>query len=508
MKIRGKLSLLSAGLVLLVLALTGILQEIAQKRALLAEQNRNQADAVRQLVRVCEDALLATQTAAAARYARTQLGMHPMAYSQLLVNYTKTLLNTEPIRFVALVATDGTPLFHSGVLRGDASFLIQNQSEEEPTRFALAARSLSVRERSEDGVTLVEYAHPVKRKGEPVAGLRVGFDRAGTYASIEKVLAASRKRFLIAAIACFLVGILGAAALAHQFHQPLERLVEGARRIGDGDLKHKIPEGPKDEFGELSSEFNAMAGRLSDLDELKKSFLDAVTHDLRSPLQVIKGYSELLLSDEAGPINEKQRSFVEMISKCGEQVADLANNILDISKFEAGNIPLDPSKFRINNLAEEVCGQLSILAKDFEVELKTELSGEIGDIEADRKLVRRLLTNLINNALKFTLENGTVTVRTAPEDPDGVRVSVQDTGMGIPEDKVKYLFTKFFQVPETRDLARKRGTGLGLTICKQIVEAHGGRIWVESQWKKGTTFTFALPARLPETKTESKSANT
>ena len=144
----------------------------------------------------------------------------------------------------------------------------------------------------------------------------------------------------------------------------------------------------------------------------------------------------------------------------------------------------------------EVHEMMVILAEQYQITLEKDIPGSLPEVAADKDQIVRVVTNLVTNALKFTPAGGTGAVSARPEG-DGVRVAVRDTGCGIPKDKLASMFTKFFQVPESKVMARQRGTGLGLTICRHIVEAHGGNLLVESEWEKGSTFSFRLPKRPP-----------
>lgn len=497
MRIRGKFSLLASGLVVLVLTLTGLLQHIFQRRTLVAEQRRQQEDTVRQLVRVCEDALLEKPGQPMTTYTTSMFELNPVSYSALLVNYTKTLLMLEPILSIALVSVDGTPLFHSALLAGDVTYMAANHAGDDETVFALSAKDLASQLIERSGRRVLEYVHPVKDQGRIAAAVYVAYDQRAVEARLDAVLRASLKRFLLVALVCLLFGVTGAAALAENFTSPLERLVEGARKIGTGDLKHKIPTGRSDELGQLSEEFNMMGQKLAELDELKQSFLETITHDLRSPLVSIMGYIDIILSGLSGPVSEKQTGQLKIVQNSAGQLSQLVNNILDISKLEAGAMKMDFQPVQLTDLLSEVHQQMVIVAQKYKVSLEADAPAELPRMQMDLDLMRRVITNLVSNSLKFTPEGGKVTIKAALEDPQTVRVAVIDTGCGIPKDKLKYMFTKFFQVEETKKQARKRGTGLGLTICKQVVEGHGGRIWVESEWQKGSSFIFTLPIKPP-----------
>ncbi len=497
MKMRGELSLLASGLVLTVLGLTGFLQQFFERRTLRAEQREHQADTVRSLVRVCEEAVQENPDQPRLSHSLSMMQIDPLAYSPLLINYTRTLLKFEDIVYVAMTDAKGRPRFHSGVIEGDQSFMLQDQSRDPGTQFAVKAADLASRATALGGKPVLEFAHPIRSEGLVVGALRVGYDVHASEESVRAALRESLRRFLFVALLCLVVGILGAALLANNFHKPLEEMLDGARRIGSGDLKHKIPVERQDEFGELSSAFNEMGDRLNELDEIKQAFFQTITHDLRNPLSAIMGYAEILSESLKDTVTEKQLSQIKIVHTAAGQLTAMVNDILDISKLEAGAMKLEFQPVSLRDIVTQLVDLLSVQAQKFKVTLAADLDADLPSIHADLDLLRRVVMNLITNALKFTPEGGTVTVRAAREGADSVRLAVTDTGCGIPKEKLKYMFTKFFQVDETKTLARKKGTGLGLTIVKQVVEAHGGKVWVESEWQKGSSFIFVLPIRPP-----------
>lgn len=491
MTIRLKLSLLSSALILTILGLSGVLQQVFERRTLLAAQAAHRADTVRQLVRVCEDAVEERPSNPLTSHVSSMFSVDPISYSPLLVNYVKTLLAFEPVSYVILLDRAGSTRFHSDFLRGDASALMVDRASDPGTKFALEAKETAWRRTVENGRAALEYAAAVNTQGKPAAAIRIGFDEEKAAAVIGDALAASRRRFLLVALFCLLAGVAGAWALARHFNEPLQLLVAGASRIGAGELKHRIPAGRSDEFGRLSAAFNEMAEKLAELDSLKDSFFQTITHDLRNPLTSISGYLQVIEMGLA-PDDEKQRKRVKVAMNAASQLDHMVTDILDISKLEAGAMTLSIKPFPLQKLIGEIVELMSVQAAGYKVALAADVPSGFADVSADGDLLRRVVTNLAGNSLKFTPEGGSVTIK-AERRPGEVRVSVIDTGCGIPAEKLKHMFSKFFQVEESKGIARKRGTGLGLTVCKQVVEAHGGRIWVESEWGKGSSFIFVLP---------------
>ena len=228
----------------------------------------------------------------------------------------------------------------------------------------------------------------------------------------------------------------------------------------------------------------------------KSEFLANMSHELRTPLNAIIGFSEVLSQRMFGEINERQAEYLGDIQASGQHLLSLINDILDLSKVEAGKMELQPSRFSLAAAVQSVALMVRDRAAGRGVALSTEVDPEVDTIEADERKVKQVVLNLLTNAVKFTPAGGQVNVRAA-RDGDGVRVTVQDTGVGIsPADQAR-VFEEFAQAHGAGAPAQE-GTGLGLTLSRKLVELHGGRIWVESEPGTGSTFTFTLPSSVRE----------
>lgn len=324
--------------------------------------------------------------------------------------------------------------------------------------------------------------------------LVVGFDRAESRRRAVENLSGLKRRLLGLSLAALAAGLLAAAWFARRMTNTLGKLAAGAQRIGEGHLSARVLTTRADELGALSSEFNAMGRKLQELEELKDAFLAKITHDLRSPLSAVVGYAGLLEMNTEGSLNAKQAQSVKVIIDSANYLAELIDNILDLTKMEAGRMPYAPVPTDLGALSRAVVEQSAVKAAEYGVRLDASLVPPGTLVYADEQALKRVLINLLSNSLKFTPKGGTVSLEWA-RTPEGFdKVGVRDTGIGIPPERVESLFTKFTQIPETLGVVRPvRGTGLGLAICKEIVEAHGGRIWVESVYKKGSVFVFTLP---------------
>jgi PAS domain S-box-containing protein len=223
---------------------------------------------------------------------------------------------------------------------------------------------------------------------------------------------------------------------------------------------------------------------------MKSEFLANMSHELRTPLHTIIGFSELLGEEMKGPLNADQKRFVNHIHKDGEHLLALINEILDLSKIEAGKLVLSREPLDLNVVVEDVLSSIRPQCAAKSILLESEIPGPVF-IDADRLRARQILYNLLSNAVKFTPEGGRIRVEGVRID-GFAKISVRDTGIGIPWQEHESIFDKFHQVVATTSGMRE-GTGLGLPITKRLVEEHGGRIWVDSEPGKGSRFTFTIP---------------
>ena len=217
-----------------------------------------------------------------------------------------------------------------------------------------------------------------------------------------------------------------------------------------------------------------------------------MSHELRTPLNAIIGFSEVLSERLFGEINEKQAEYLGDILQSGQHLLSLINDILDLSKIEAGRMELELTEFDLSGLVDNTMTLVRERAVRHGIALGRAIDERLGTIHADERKVKQVLLNLLSNALKFTPDGGKIDVRAALSN-DMAEISVTDTGVGIaPEDQAT-VFEEFRQVGTA---SRKvEGTGLGLAISRKFIELHGGRIWVKSQVGSGSTFAFSLPLR-------------
>ncbi len=313
------------------------------------------------------------------------------------------------------------------------------------------------------------------------------------------------------------VALLLALALAHGLSRPLLALSRASQRVAAGELSARAEVLSDDEIGRVSGQFNAMVGELqqsygqlearvaektAELQQAsrhKSEFLAQMSHELRTPLNAVIGFSDSLLQQYFGPINQKQRQYVENINASGQHLLALINDLLDLAKIEAGRTELALAPLDIARVVDDAITQISVRAEAKTIQLTSALAPQLGMLVADERKVKQVLLNLLANAVKFTDSGGRVELSVRREAPTSgnatvVRFAVTDNGRGIPPGDVSRLFKEFGQVSQPGDLANE-GTGLGLALSRRLVDLHEGRIGVESHVGAGSTFWFEVPDR-------------
>src|SRR5262249_42853414 len=231
---------------------------------------------------------------------------------------------------------------------------------------------------------------------------------------------------------------------------------------------------------------------LAEASRHKSQFLANMSHELRTPLNAILGYTELILDNVYGDMSDKARVTLERIQKNGRHLLGLINDVLDLSKIEAGQLVLSTADYSIRDVVHSVYGAVESLASGKNIALRIELAPDLPAASGDERKLTQVLLNLVGNAIKFT-DAGEVAIRAFAAD-GMITVAVRDTGPGIPDSDQAKIFEEFQQA-DSSITRKKGGTGLGLAIAKRIIELHGGRLWVESTLGRGATFSFALPTK-------------
>jgi signal transduction histidine kinase len=225
----------------------------------------------------------------------------------------------------------------------------------------------------------------------------------------------------------------------------------------------------------------------------KSEFLANMSHELRTPLHAIIGFTKVLLAQMFGPVNEKQREHLSDVLASGQHLLALINDVLDLSKIEAGRLELELSEFSLPDVIESAVTLVRERAAHHRITLTVEVAPDVGAMVADARKMKQVLLNLLSNAVKFTPDGGRVDV-IAGRSGDEVEIAVRDTGIGIAFEDTEAVFEEFRQVGRDAERARE-GTGLGLTLTRRFVELHGGRIALASELGKGSTFTVSIPIR-------------
>lgn len=294
-------------------------------------------------------------------------------------------------------------------------------------------------------------------------------------------------------IAAVLLGLGLAGIATYSILYPLRRLQEHIRQIGQGQFGRSMSVKAPSDLQELMDTVNWMGKKLQELDDMKAEFLAHVSHELRTPLASIREGTQLLLDEVPGPLSREQRETLRIIMESSERLIRLISTLLDLSKMEAGMMEYRIVPTDLTRLAGASVSKVRLLAEGKRVQLLTEAPPGQVRVLGDGPRLEQVLDNLLSNALKFSPEGATVNLRMEPDARAGVvRVFVADTGPGIPAEELPHIFERFYQGRRQAQNA-VAGSGLGLALAKRVVEAHGGRIWAESDLGKGTTVLFTLP---------------
>ena len=312
-----------------------------------------------------------------------------------------------------------------------------------------------------------------------------------------EAFSASQRLIVGVAIGSVLLALALGIALALSVTRPLRRMGERLDRVAAGDFTAHVAIDNRDELGALARSINSMSDELArlyaqirDADQRKSEFLANMSHELRTPLNAIIGFAGVLLQRMFGELNDKQDDYLRDIETSGKHLLAVVNDILDLSKIEAGMMELQPSVFSLEAVIESGATMIRERAAKGGVRVSVTVDPALGPIEADERKVKQVLFNLLSNAVKFTPSGGSIAVTAGRRDGE-VRVAVRDTGPGIAAEDQARIFEEFQQTKTGAQT--EESTGLGLTLAKRFIELHGGRLWVESEVGKGSTFTFALP---------------
>jgi signal transduction histidine kinase len=318
--------------------------------------------------------------------------------------------------------------------------------------------------------------------------------RQADLAAAERISTTALTTTLLALVAGLFVAVLLGAWSTQTVVRPIHRLRRAMAAVAAGEfiVPAGLPYESDDELGDLSRSFRGMAQQLADLDRMKADFMSIATHELKTPINVVSGYAELIQEGIYGETTPDQQEALTSIQEQARMLTQLVNQLLDISRLEAGGLDLRIEDMLVADLFDRVRRTFDVLAHKQGIELTVDLDDSAPEtIPADADRLRdQVIGNLLGNALKFTPSGGAIHVRGSGRNGRMI-IEVEDTGEGMPSDQLPHVFDKYFQIGEQ---ARSKGAGLGLTIAHEVVHAHGGDISVESVEGEGTTFRVSLPA--------------
>jgi two-component system sensor histidine kinase GlrK len=315
------------------------------------------------------------------------------------------------------------------------------------------------------------------------------------------------------AAVALVISILVTLMIMRHIAEPLKHLTEGTRAISEGKFFYRLDTSRDDEFAQLAKDFNTMTARLNELDEMKKGFVSHVSHELKGPLASMQETIHVMLEEIAGALNEKQRRLLQLNFETGKRLSAMLGNLLDLSRLQAGVMEYELVRQDLVPLVRNVEQQFENLASEKNIRIASDLPDPPLWVACDSDRILQVLVNLAGNAVKFSPKDSQIRIalRRATELPEGVPparregfaapadehgfavVSVSDSGPGIPDNQKEKIFEQFHQVKRGKKFPGQ-GVGLGLAICKIIVEAHRGALWVEDNPGGGSVFSFLLRA--------------
>ena len=292
-----------------------------------------------------------------------------------------------------------------------------------------------------------------------------------------------------AVIAAMTAAVLLSLFFSRRVVAPVRAMSDATQRIADGRYDERVEVKGEDELDQLAVRFNQMAEKLDQIEAMRRRLIGDVSHELRTPLTVIKGSMEGLMD---GILPANHETF-QQIHKETDRIYHLVDDLQELSRVEAHAYQLDIRPLDVLSLVKTVTKRLAQPAEEKRIFLDFDLPADLPHVLADEDRAIQILINLVGNAIKYTPENGDIKIF-AKQLNDEIQISVRDTGVGIPPEHLEHIFDRFYRVDKSRSRQNGGGSGIGLTIARSLVEAHGGRVWAESAGEgKGSIFHFTLP---------------
>jgi signal transduction histidine kinase len=343
--------------------------------------------------------------------------------------------------------------------------------------------------------------------------------RSAMHDRLETSAAAARRAeriSWIAGTATLLLSVLVFTVIVRSISRGLNRLQTGTRQVALGNFAYRLPVEEGDEFGMLARDFNVMTRRLGELDRTQRSFLSKVSHDLKTPLASMRETVQLMLDGMPGPVTERQHRLLDLTMQSAHRLSSMIEKILDLSAIEGGGLVLERRPCNIDSIIGPAIEALQLGDPDRRSPIEIDIAGEPLSLECDPDRTVQVIVNLLENAEKFSPPGAPIRIRARPIDLQDrdvpppyrrhlqqpgaaglVLIEVSDRGPGIPDAEKRRVFEDFYQAGVGSGLTR-RGVGLGLAICREIVERHGGAIWVRDNVEGGSTFALLMPRELSE----------
>ncbi len=326
--------------------------------------------------------------------------------------------------------------------------------------------------------------------GSGMMGQRLGLQSNGRGPGLANFRAGLVESLFYAMLAATVIVAIISLVFSRSVVAPLREVTFASQRIAKGHYDERVRVSGNDELAQLSDSFNQMAEQLEQVENMRRQLVGDVSHELRTPLTAIKGYMEGLIDG----IFPQEVETYQLIHAEADRLSRLVDDLQELSRVESKAYSMNFQSMDIHFLVDSSIKRLSFNAKKKQIDLRSNLSDDLPRVLVDADRISQVLINLIGNAIAYTPSGGSVTI-SAKKLLDRVQISIMDTGVGIPSEHLPHVFDRFYRVDKSRSRQAGGGSGIGLTIARHLVEAHGGLIWVESDGEgQGSTFVFTLKA--------------